>query len=399
MKILHVGKYFPPFSGGLENYLRDLVGALAGCGIPSTVLVHRHQWSLRSLDEETSIAGHAFRIVRCGRWARLLFAPLSPAFPGWLRRLIRESGPDILHFHLPNPSAFFALLLPSARRLPWVVHWQSDVVTGRQGWAMKLAYGLYRPFERAFLQRASAIVASSQPYLESSEPLRPWRHKCHVVPLGVDRQRLPRPSGEVPSGRSATSPDAGLRVLAVGRLTYYKGFRYLLEAVAQTPAVSLDLVGTGDEEDALKRSAAALGLGGRVHFLGSVDDATLARLMNGCDCLCLPSIERTEAFGMVLLEAMHFGKATVVSDVPGSGMGWIVQHGVTGLKVPPADPGALAGAFRTLAADRERLADMGQRGRERFEQMFTIEASAAAVAAVYEDVLAGRAPPSASGST
>ena len=94
--------------------------------------------------------------------------------------------------------------------------------------------------------------------------------------------------------------------------------------------------------------------------------------MATCDCLCLPSIERTEAFGMVLLEAMYFGKATVISDVDGSGMGWVVDDGITGIKVEPANAVALARALKQLATNREELADMGKRGKEKFDRQFEI---------------------------
>jgi rhamnosyl/mannosyltransferase len=101
----------------------------------------------------------------------------------------------------------------------------------------------------------------------------------------------------------------------------------------------------------------------------------------------LPSIERTEAFGMVLLEAMSFGKATVVSDVQGSGMGWIVDQGVTGLKVKPADSGALAEALVELAADCEKLRQMGRAGREKFERLFEINHAVEGVIDTYGAVL------------
>jgi rhamnosyl/mannosyltransferase len=108
--------------------------------------------------------------------------------------------------------------------------------------------------------------------------------------------------------------------------------------------------------------------------------------MSVCDCLCLPSIERTEAFGMVLLEAMYFGKATVISDVPGSGMGYIVDNGVTGIKLKPADADALAGAFRRLALDRGELARMGQRGKDKFEQQFDINHTVAGLVDIYQQI-------------
>jgi rhamnosyl/mannosyltransferase len=117
-----------------------------------------------------------------------------------------------------------------------------------------------------------------------------------------------------------------------------------------------------------------------------LSDADVAQQMSDCDCLCLPSIERTEAFGMVLLEAMYFGKATVISDVPGSGMGWIVDDGVTGIKVKPADSGALAAAFTRLNKDRDQLQRMGQGGRKKFDQQFEINHAVAGLIKVYEKI-------------
>ncbi len=382
MNILHIGKYFPPFRGGLENYLRDLMVALGRRGVACTALVHRHDQSFSTRDDAVSLDGRKFRVVRTGTWAKLLFTPLSPAFPWQLRRVIGAHQPDILHLHMPNPSVFWALLLPSARRIPWVVHWHADVITATQGRLMKLAYVAYRPFEQAVLKRARAIVATSPPYRDSSQPLQPWLAKCRVVPLGLDAGRLPAATG---SSASPVTPT--LRVLAVGRLTYYKGFQFLIEALELLDNVELDLVGEGDQIEELRRRVASLGLKDRVTFHGTADDRELALQLARCDCLCLPSIERTEAFGMVLLEAMSFSKATVVSDVPGSGMGWIVEHGVTGLKVRPGDAEALAEALSSLAADRELLREMGRAGREKFERLFEINHAIGGIVDTYRAVL------------
>ena len=389
MKVLHVGKYFAPFSGGLENYMRDAMVALARRGIESLALVHRHSLSLWTREETFRAAGHEFRIVRTGMWARFLFTPVSPAFPWRLWRLVRTTKPDILHIHLPNTSAFWALLLPSARRVPWVVHWHADVITSAQGWLMRLFYSLYRPFETAVLKRARVIVATSLPYRESSQPLSRWLSKCRVVPLGVDTGRYSKGLAEnAGPPASDASPAAPLRVLAVGRLTYYKGFRYLVEAAAKVANCHVDLVGRGEQAGHLEARAASLGLQERVTFHGVLSDAELARLMRDCDCLCLPSIERTEAFGMVLLEAMYFGKATIIGDVEGSGMGWVVDDEVTGLKVKPADADALAGAIGRFAANRDEMVQMGKRGKEKFERQFEINHAVAPLVEIYRQALA-----------
>src|SRR5699024_5451513 len=105
-----------------------------------------------------------------------------------------EFKPDLLHLHLPNTSAFWAMAIPAARKIPWIVHWHADVVASRHDSKLALAYPLYRPFEQRFLKVASAIIATSPPYLESSSALAHWRDKCQVIPLGLDPARLPEPS-------------------------------------------------------------------------------------------------------------------------------------------------------------------------------------------------------------
>ncbi len=395
--------------------MRDAMVALRQHGIESAALVHRHSWSLTTLRDKFSANGHDFPLVRTGRWAHLAFTPISPTLPWHLWRLIRSFKPDILHLHLPNPSVFWVLSFPTARRLPWVVHWHADVISTEQGWLVKLLYRLYRPFERAVLRAADAIVVTSQPYLEHSEPLQEFESKCKVVPLGVDVRRFRRtdeparrehqetswtdklagrkqkgfPTTESSVLHETSFPTTGssvLRVLAVGRLTYYKGFRYLIEAAARCPNIRVDIVGRGDEADKLQALTTSLNLKDRVTFHGVLSDAELVQQMHNCDCLCLPSIERTEAFGIVLLEAMYFGKASIISDLPGSGMGWIVDDGITGIKVRPADAHALAAALGELDIDRENLLTMGQRGKEKFTRQFEISHVVKGLVEVYENV-------------
>ena len=369
--------------------------ALAGHEIQTAALVHRHELSLSGSEETLMAHGLALPVSKAATWAKLLFTPISPGFPWRLSRLIRSFKPDILHLHLPNPSAFWALFLISARRLPWVVHWHADVITDQHDWKMRFFYQIYRHFERALLERSSVIIATSPPYLATSAPLQPWIAKCQVVPLGVDASRLlkPKPAADAPLLTTARSPteeheaQPPLRVLAIGRLTYYKGFRYLIEAAALFPGMQIHMVGTGDQASELKALAASLNVQQRVTFHGALDNHQLSVQMNLCDCICLPSIERTEAFGMVLLEAQSFGKATVVSDVPGSGMGWVVEHNETGLKVPPADATALADALSHLHDNRDKLIAMGRNGHHRFAKNFEINQAVESLILVYRRLL------------
>ena len=180
MRILHIGKFYPPFHGGMENFLAALIESQVSSGHEVAALVHAHTPTGLSFPPYSSDV--LPWIIRAPCYGRLLYAPISPAFPFWLARTLRDFCPDILHFHLPNTSAFWALASSRSWKVPWVIHWHSDVVASKIDHRLKLAYRFYRPFEQAMLKRANAIVVTSPPYLESSLALRDWRAKCHVVP-------------------------------------------------------------------------------------------------------------------------------------------------------------------------------------------------------------------------
>ena len=351
LRILHVGKYYPPVAGGMERFLADLVKAQRAAGHEVAVLVHAH--------ERAAPANDPAWLLRCPVWVKLLFAPLSPRFPWWLARAIRAHRPQVLHLHLPNVSACWALLVPAARRLPWVIHWHSDIELSKT--RLKLAYPHYRLLERALLERAECIVPTSPQYLAASAALRPWQYKCHVVPLGVDPGRLPDVKGD-----DSLWQAQGTRLLAVGRLTYYKGFETLLRAVLGEPRLQLTIVGEGEERPRLQRLLADAGNPASVRLLGEADDATLHRLMASCDVFCLPSIERTEAFGIVLMEAMRYGRALAVSDLRGSGVLWLAREGQNAVRIPPGDVREWREALVALALAPARRQVMGHLGYQRY---------------------------------
>src|ERR1700722_1831188 len=189
MRVLHIGKFFPPHPGGIERTSADLCVGLAAKGAEVAVLAHaepgtRHTTTQRIDDVEVTL-------VAC--LGRLLYAPISPTFPVWLRRVITRFRPEILHLHVPNTSAFSALMLPSARRLPWILHWHADIPIDSRHAGLRVGYSLYRPWEQALLRRARAIIVTSPDYAESSAALEPWRSKVHVVPLGISDVSAPQP--------------------------------------------------------------------------------------------------------------------------------------------------------------------------------------------------------------
>ncbi len=389
MRILHIGKFYPPFPGGMENFLGDLMDSSAGAGLSAKALVHAAPGG------GTGTSGfQASRVHAVPCHGSILYAPISPLFPFYLNRLIHAFHPDLLHLHLPNTSAFWVTAVPAARSIPWVVHWHSDVVPSLIDRRMATAYKLYRPFEHHLLSRSRAVVATSPPYLETSRALAPFREKCRVIPLGLAPERL-KPAG--PRAKSWAEKIWGsspTRVLAIGRLTYYKGHGTLIRAAAGVPGLKVVIAGEGEQKPYLAELIARLGAGEKALLSGYLEEEKLQALLATCDCLCLPSVERTEAFGLVLLEAMAHGKAIVVTGVPGSGMGWVVEPGKTGLIVPPGNADALGEALAHLSAHPEKRNRMGRAAKEKFNDSFRIGRVTRRMGELYREIVAGTFPPS-----
>ena len=205
--------------------------------------------------------------------------------------------------------------------------------------------------------------------------------RVHVVRCGVDLERFaPRPR----------EPHEGLRIACVASLEPYKGHPHLLEALARLArdgvAFSCELIGGGVLREPLEASAAELGLGGRVRFLGPQPSPRVAELVSAADVLVLPSVVtpegKMEGLPVALMESLAVETPVVASAI--SGIPELVEDGVTGLLVPPGDPQALAGALARLAADPELRARLGRAGRARVAAEYELHANVAALAALIE---------------
>lgn len=382
MKVLHLGKYAPPFFGGIENFMMDLGHGCVEQGLEVAAIVHHHD--SKASFEQTVIDGVTIFRVPC--YGQLMFAPVSPAFGIHLNKVIEEFAPDVLHIHMPNTSAFFALWSSKAKLIPWVVHWHSDVVGDDSPWFLRTFYPFYQPFEQAILQRAKKVIVTSPPYLQTSRPLQRFMDKSQVISLGLRKSRADLPS------ESDNDEDGPLRLLMVGRLTYYKGHSIVIEALSLLKQqgladIHLTIVGSGDQQRAIELLIAKYKLEHQVSLLGRVDEQGLHHAFASADCLCLPSIERTEAFGVVLMEAASYGVPAIVSDVPGSGMSWVVQHDKTGFVVRRGNADALALAIKTLSQQPKRRKAFGNAALERYKQHFQIDKVAEVTAQVYRSLL------------
>jgi rhamnosyl/mannosyltransferase len=236
------------------------------------------------------------------------------------------------------------------------------------------------------LRHAKAIIATSQPYLDSSFALQDWQQKSYVIPLGLAAQRLPEPTPDALTwAEQQWQPDLQ-RILHIGRLTYYKGQKQLIQALQDCPQAQLLIIGKGELQTELSDLIQQLNLHKRVKLLGFCEDAQLQALLSSCDVFCLPSLERTEAFGVVLMEAMRYAKPVIASQVEGSGMGWVVDDKQTGLLVKPNDINSLTQAIQQLA-DKNQSQKLGQAGYKKFMQQFDIMQVSQQLTPIYTQII------------
>ena len=363
LRVLHVGKYYPPHRGGMETHLQDLCGGLK-----------------RSVEIEVLVASDAgrtteelvdgVRVTRVGTAFDLSAAPVCPQ----MVHKIRRAKADLVHIHLPHPTAILAYLM-SGHRGRLIFSYHSDIIRQR------VLSKAFWPIQQHALKRAGAIIAASPNYLSTSPALSKFEGRCRVIPYGIPLGQFDRPNAiEVARIRKKYGPRI---VLGVGRLVYYKGFEYLIRAMKDVDARLL-IVGDGPLRDRLEREARACGLEERVTLLTDVED--VVPYYHAAALFALPSVARSEAFGIVQLEAMACGKAVVNTDL-NSGVTFASPGGVTGLTVPPANAEALARAINTLLDDTALSARMGLAGRRRVEREFDLDVMTRRTLELYEEVM------------
>lgn len=363
LKVLQVGKFYDPCRGGMETVLKNLCE-----GLHSSVDLHLlvANTSFRTVHEQRE-----FPITRVASCGTLFSSSLTPSFAAWLRKL----PGDIVHVHMPNPVAEMSYLM-AGRGRPLVAHFHSDIV--RQ----KSLLRIYAPLLEAFYARASCIIVPTPNHISASPFVSRFRGKCHVVPFGISVEKFDltettaRRVGELRNGRPT--------ILFIGRLVYYKGVEYLLQAMKDLPA-QLWIIGTGPLEAGLKQQAVQLNLQDKVRFLGNIPEEDIPAYYHACDIFALPSVANSEMFGMVQLEAAACRKPVVSTSLP-TGVSWVNQHGVTGLLAPPRDAGALAEALRKLLDSRSLRQEMGEAGRQRVETEFTTARMAQGILEVYQNL-------------
>lgn len=359
MRVVHIVSTFPPYKGGMGNVAREIAERTARRGHAVMVVTPRRvesgEWRVESDRKSETITYHLSPINSVLRFGNAAWCP-------GIARMLDALHHDLVHLHWPFIGGV-APVLAWRRRNPnrrLIVQYHMDLLAS--GWRGIVFAAYQRITLPRVLRVADHVVVSSLDYAQHGA-LAPFmealRDRISEIPLGVDIERF-APSRRTNDDRS---PFHAFFVGGLDRAHAFKGVPVLLSAIARVPELRLRIVGDGDLRSAYERRTHDLGIADRVEFLGAVSDAELPEIYRSADVLVLPSTARSEAFGIVLLEAGASGIPVIASDLPG--VRSVVVDGATGLLVPPGDAAALAERLAMLARDHGRARRMGAAGRDR----------------------------------
>ncbi len=331
------------------------------------VVVHRFRYAPRAWETLTHDQTAPDRI-RDYPWFLALIPAYVAAGSIAAARIARSGDFDVVHAFWPLPHGVLGLAAKAVAGVPLVLTFFGVELT----W-METHLRFLRPVLRGIVRRSDAVTAISS---YTAERLRNALPACRpiILPFGASVEP-PKVRVRQQERSSEANP---FQLLFVGRLVERKGIGVLLEALAhlgidKEHAIELRIVGEGPERPRLEAKTVRLGIEQRVRFDGLVSTEELTRRFAACDALVLPATVDakgdTEGLGVVLLEALSYGKPVIASAA--GGIVDIVRDGETGLLVPPGNVNALANAIRRYMLDPELRSRHAASGRTHVERNFS----------------------------
>lgn len=372
MKVLQLGKFYP-IQGGVEKVMFDLTTGLSEkyndieCDMLCVSAENTAAYSI-SLNKRSTLY--------CAKLDKKLFSTmLSRDLITTLRKMCKNY--DIIHIHHPDPMAAVALRL-SGFKGKVVLHWHSDILK------QKLLLKFYRPIQNWLIKRADIIVGTTPKYLSESPHLTPFNTPKIAIPIGIrpiiyDLKRVNDIKEKYPHKKI---------IFSLGRLVGYKGFEYLIQAGKYLSNEYVILIGgSGPLQNQLSNLIKENGLHEKVKLLGRIDDDDLPNYYGACNLFVLSSIWKTEAFGIVQIEAMSCGKPVIATKIPESGVDWVNQNEYSGINVTPCDSKSIADAINYLTSSPNIYNQFSINSKERFEACFTLDSMIENCRSIYNSII------------
>lgn len=364
LRICHLSKYYPPQPGGIETHVRALATSQAALGAKVDVLCVNTCDVEGKESHQTQTIEEIDRNVHVIRLGRLLNVARVDVFTTFSQYFGQGAPYDIAHLHAPNPAMGLHWSLANSA-IPLIVTHHSDIVKQR------VLKHVVNPLLKYVYHRASQVLIGSPTYLAGSEFLQPYRDRVEVLPFGVDLSIYRQPSSvAIAYEKQLRASYPGPIWLCVGRLVYYKALHVAISALRTVPG-TLIIIGKGELAESLRQHALETGVSDRVVFKQQVSQDELIGAYRASTALWFPSNARSEAFGLVQVEAMACGCPVINAAIPNSGVTWVSRGGIEGLTVPMNDAWALADAANRLLREpqlRGKLAIASQERSLQFDQ-------------------------------
>lgn len=369
MKVLHIGKFYP-FIGGIEKVIYDIMTGVSEKGIDCDLLCSSktHKGCIVQLNQHS-------KIICASSIGEVANTMISFDIIFKIRKLAKNY--NIIHIHHPDPMACLALFF-SGYKGKVILHWHSDILK------QKKLLKLYYPFQKWLLRRSDLILGTSPIYINCSKYLKPYILKTKCIPIGIDPVTYSQSAVQHIKEKYAYKKI----VFSVGRFVEYKGFNYLIEAAKYLSKEYVILIaGDGVQKNKLEADINRLKLNAKVQLLGRLSDQNLANFYGACDVFCLPSVMKTEAFGIVQLEAMSCMKPIIATKISGSGVSWVNEDKVSGLNVTPRSPEEIASAIQKICIDIDAYQCYAQNAYNRYMNNFTKSKMIDNMITIYSSVL------------
>lgn len=329
--ILHISKLSYPSKGGVENYIESLI--LNDEKFQTNILSNSEDFTALDITKNRSI------YYKIKTWFVIKSQPISFDFYKIIR-IIRKS--NIIHVHFPNPTLelMIIFLYPFLRNVKIVTTYHANPHNTR--W--KIFAKFYFILNKLLFKLSNNIIVTSKNNLSSSNIPKKYWNKVIIIPIGISIENNEKKNRNFPSKK--------FKILFVGKLRKYKGINYLIDAIKNID-VELNIVGKGEYFDRIKRDIIRLNIENRVFIHTEIDDNQIIKFYENSDLFILPSIDESETFGIVQLEAMKYGLPIINTNI-NSGVPEVSLNNYTGLTVSPKSSDELKNAIIYILNNPEK---------------------------------------------
>lgn len=319
MKIFHLGKFLPVYTGGIESVTRHMIHA------GSTI----KGWVVKTAAVESKNKRAVFDLPPDSLHPLKNFGELGPISlaSGYFKLGKELKGSTIVHVHLPNPMAEMALLLSLSfrKKRPIIIPVLHAGIFGYRplNWIWMLI------IHRQIFRLSDSIIVAAPQIMDSIPFCKEFEKKMRFMPFPSESPKT------ISKRQPEVKPKKGFNILFIGRLVDYKGLNYLLEALAKiNDSWYLTVCGDGPNLSRWLKLSEKLNIADRISFVGEISEVEMESFFQNTDLVVLPSVTNSESYGMVIVEAFAHSKAVIASDLP-TGVQYLARNGACGGLVKP----------------------------------------------------------------